>query len=113
MAYPNDQGNYNGAIPVWGLSLVPPGLSILEYEQITDLAAATDLEPPEGATFALVQVNAGVVRYRRDGVSPTASVGMLAYATSPPMPFSIFDGLEFIQTAASASLNIEWYGPTV
>ncbi len=115
MGFPNSQSDPAGAIPVWvvgGLAPVPPGYAIVEYQQVTSLSGATALTPPDGATVALVQINAGIVRYRRDAVAPTGDVGMLAYATGPLMSFSTFDGLEFIQaTGSTGSLNIEWYGP--
>lgn len=112
--FPNKQSNPAGAIPVWvvaGGASIPPGAVLIEFAQMTDLLAAHPLVPPTGATIALVQVNAGIVRYRRDGVDPTASVGMLSYATGPFLVFTEFDDLAFIETAPSASLNIEWYGP--
>lgn len=94
---------------------VPPNATFISYQQIADLSGATILTPPAGATMALVQVNAGIVRYRRDGGStpPTGDVGMLAYATGPLMFFSApFSQLDFIQnTGSTASLNVEWYGP--
>lgn len=55
----------------------------LGYQQITSvtLASATNLALPKpppgyGNNFAVIQCNGGVVRWRDDGVSPTASVGM-------------------------------------
>lgn len=113
--FPNAQNNPAAATPVWfvgGASPVPPGATLIGYTQVTDLSAAVTITPPTGATIAVVQVNAGVVRYRRDGVDPTGTVGMLAYATAPPTTFySPFTNLKFIQnTGSTASLNIEWYG---
>lgn len=115
MAYARNNDNPANSMPVWqvgGGSLVPPGSSIIEYDQVTNLTSATALTPPAGATIALVQVNAGVVRYRRDGTNPTNTVGFLAYATGPTMFFSApFANLKFINNGTAASLNIEWYGP--
>ncbi len=114
MSYPNKQNMGAGAIPVWfpgGGAPVPPGSAIVEYVQVEDLSSAVPLTAPEGADVAVVQVNAGIVRYRRDGVAPTGDVGMLLYATGPNVAFyAPFDDLEFIQkTGSTASLNIEWW----
>lgn len=117
MAYPNNQSDPRGAIPVWiaGGSTVglPPGSTLIGYDQVTDLTSAATLNPPDGATIAVVQVNAGIVRYRPDGVDVENDVGMLAYATGPSMVFNApFDDLSFIQaTGSTGSLNILWYGP--
>jgi hypothetical protein len=115
MSYPNDQGNPAAAIPVYlangGGPNIPPGLVSKGYQQVTDLTTAVALAPPTGATMAVVQVNAGIVRYRRDGTSPTATVGVLMYATGPAQSFTISDDLEFIQNSGSTgSLNVEYYG---
>lgn len=117
MGFPNKQNLAAGAIPVWGIggvSPLPPGSALISYAQVTNLSAAVALSPPDGATTALVQVNDGIVRYRRDGTNPTASVGMLAYATGPVMAFyAPFTNLKFIQaTGSTGSLNVEWYGPS-
>jgi hypothetical protein len=115
MAYSRNNLNPANAMPVWivaGGVPIPPGYTLVGYQQVTDLSAAVALTPPTGATLAVVQVNAGVVRYRRDGVAPTGTVGMLAYATGPAMVFdSPTSALKFIQNSGStASLSIEWYG---
>jgi hypothetical protein len=115
MAYLRNNQNPANATPIWdigGVSPAPPGYDLVSYTQVTSLAAATALTPPTDATFALVQVQDGVVRYRPDGVDPTASVGMLLYATAPATPFSTFTGLKFINaTGSTALLNIFWYKP--
>lgn len=114
MGYPNSQANPAGAIPVWVVAgSIPPGNALLGYEQFTDLSSALDLadEAPEGAAYALVQVNDGIVRYRQDGVAPTGGIGMLMYATGPAQLFPLSRLPEFIQaTGSTASLNVEFYG---
>jgi hypothetical protein len=117
MSYPNAQDNGAGATPVWivagGGPGVPPGLVFKSFAQIADLSLPIGLTFPGGTTMALVQVNSGIVRYRRDGVSPSGTVGMLMYATGPAQSFTESDDLEFIQnTGSTGSLNIEYYGPS-
>ena len=81
----------------------------LGYQQITSLSAAANLTIPLGATRALITPQTQNVRWRDDGTAPTASVGM---------PLSVgatlsYDGdlnrLQFIETTASAALNISYY----
>lgn len=79
------------------------------YQQITSLSSAATLTVPDGANFCVFDCESQSVRWRDDGTAPTASVGMqLPTATS----FS-YDGdltaIQFIQTAASAKLNVSYY----
>jgi len=81
----------------------------LGYQQITSLSAAASLTVPARATRALIIAQTQGVRWRDDGTNPTASVGM-------PLPAGTvlsYDGdlsrIRFIETAASAALNISYY----
>jgi hypothetical protein len=118
MAYPNSQSNPASAIPVWiapnpnggqgapGSPYVP---SPLGYQQITVLTAATHLTPPAGATYAVITVEGAAVRYRDDGVAPTATVGMpiaMGGTTTYSGPLA---AIEFIQQAATATLDVSYY----
>ena len=83
--------------------------SCLGYQQITSLSSAQALTVPVGATMALIVPEAQAVRWRDDGVNPTASVGMpIAVGES----FN-YDGdlkrIRFIQQTTSATLNISYY----
>jgi hypothetical protein len=87
------------------------------YQQLGTLSSATGLtvpaRTPDGmsakANFALIVAETQNVRWRDDGVDPTASVGMLLVAG---IPFQ-YDGdlakIKFIETTASAKLNISYY----
>ena len=105
------QSNPASAIPVYvvGASGVAPGATSLGYQQITALTSATGLTSPAGAHVAVISVSGQPVRYRDDGVAPTATVGM-------PLPvgtvFSYAASLatiQFIQTAATATLDVNYY----
>lgn len=81
----------------------------LGYQQITTLSAATALTVPAEATMALIIPETQAVRWRDDGVDPTASVGM---------PVNIgeslnYDGdlrrIRFIEQTASAKINVSYY----
>jgi hypothetical protein len=84
----------------------------LGYQQIKNLAAATGLEP-KGALVALIQAETKDVRWRDDGVAPTAGVGMILAAGSVMEYRGDMNALRFIETAASATLNVVYYGPEV
>lgn len=92
-----------------GIRRVPCG-----YQQITSLSAAALLTVPTTCgggpvTFVRIVAETQAVRYRDDGVAPTATVGMpLAVAVQLD-----YDGtpskIQFIEQTASAKLNISYY----
>jgi hypothetical protein len=81
----------------------------LGYQQITSLSSATGLTVPAGATRALIAPLTKDIRWRDDGTNPTASVGMPVSAGT----YLSYDGdlqnIKFIETSASAELNITYY----
>lgn len=87
------------------------------YQQITDLSSAIGLtvpaRTPEGlsakANFALIIAETQNVRWRDDGVDPTASVGMLLVAGTPLQYDGDLSKIKFIESTASAKLNISYY----
>jgi hypothetical protein len=89
----------------------------LGYQQITDLSSAVGLTvpllAPDGSnqkpTFALIICETQGVRWRDDGTSPTASVGMPLAAGVPLQYDGDLNKIKFIQQTASAKLNISYY----
>jgi hypothetical protein len=81
----------------------------LGYQQILDLAAATALTIPEGATRALIQASMQTVRWRDDGTNPTASVGMKLLANAEIWYVGSLSAIRFIEEAAGAKLNVSYY----
>lgn len=91
-----------------------PILAALGYEQLTVAGASIGLASiPGTAQFALITIETAAIRYRDDGVAPTAAVGMPMVAQQ-----SLFynggqsglSALRFIrQTATSATLNALYY----
>jgi len=81
----------------------------LGYQQITNLSAAVGLTVPQGATRALIAPLSKDIRWRDDGVNPTASVGMPVTAGT----YLSYDGnlqnIKFIETSASAEINVTYY----
>lgn len=91
--------------------------SCLGYQQITSLSAAANLTVPatdksgnkQQATFALIIAESQPVRWRDDGTAPTASVGMTLAVGVPLQYDGDLTNIKFIETAASAKLNISYY----
>lgn len=84
----------------------------LGYQQITaaTLAAATPLTVPAGANFAIIAADAAEVRWRDDGVAPTASVGMPLSNTGAPLEYSgPLSKIQFIALTGSPILNVSYY----
>lgn len=81
----------------------------LGYQQITSLSSAAGLTAPQGATLAVIAPLTQGVRWRDDGVDPTASVGMPIAAGA----YFNYDGdlkrIKFIEQTGSAELNISYY----
>lgn len=94
------------ATPTVNATLTPKG-----YQQISaaTLAASTALTPPTGARVAQINVEAQAVRWRDDGVAPTATVGMLA----PVGTTFEYDGdltaIRLIAATAGTILNVSYY----
>lgn len=83
----------------------------LGYRKVTSLDAAKGLGTiPAGARYALIAVSGAGIRWRDDGTDPTSANGMPAAADSS----LIYDGplasFRAIQTAASAVLDVAFYG---
>lgn len=81
----------------------------LGYQQITSLSAATALTVPTGAARAVIVPETQAVRWRDDGIDPSATVGMpLAVAA-----VLTFDGnlgkIKFIEQTSAAKINVAYY----
>lgn len=91
--------------------------SCLGYQQITTLSSATALTVPvvdanglsAKPTLALIVSETQAVRWRDDGVDPTASVGMPLAAGVTLQYDGDLSRIRFIEQAAGAILNISYY----
>jgi len=97
-----------------GGSSVPYVYTPLGYDQLTSLSTPTLLSSvpggiPAGAVYAFIDVSGAAVRYRDDGVAPTASVGMPVAINTQLQYFGNLAAIEFIQQAAGAVLDISFY----
>lgn len=85
------------------------------FERINVLTTAQALQPPVGAELAIIQSEAQAVRWRDDGVMPTAAVGMplepgreLRYDGLNPATGSMYP-IHFIEQTPGASLSVCYY----
>jgi hypothetical protein len=83
------------------------------YQQITSLSSAQKLTVPTTCggppTLAVITAEAQAVRYRDDGTSPTATVGM-PLATGVALSYEgTLSAIQFIEQTASAKLNVLFY----
>lgn len=92
-----------------------PGLySPVGYQQITDVSTAVGLTPPsKEANCAIVQATDQDVRWRDDGTSPTASVGMQLAVGFDIYYQGDLNRVKFIEETAGAVLNITYYSSSV
>jgi hypothetical protein len=89
----------------------------LGYQQITSLTAAQSLTVPQRdllglnqkPTFALITPLTAAVRWRDDGVAPTASVGMPLAAGVTLQYDGDLTRIRFIENGGTAELNISYY----
>ena len=87
------------------------------YQQITSLSSATNLTIPQTTpnglnakpVFALIVAESQAVRWRDDGTSPSASVGMPLAVGIPLQYDGDLTNIKFIEQVGGAKLNISYY----
>lgn len=104
------QGGVDSTGAATALQTTPATLTPKGYQQIVGAAAAVGLTPPVGARMATIVVEEQNVRWRDDGVNPTATVGMLLTVGTPLQYTGNLAAIKFIEVAASTTLNIAYYG---
>lgn len=82
----------------------------LGYQQFVGAAAATSLTVPAGAVFAIITTETQAIRWRDDGTNPTSAIGYPLTAGSELMLTSPLGVFRFIEQAASATVNVSYYG---
>lgn len=88
------------------------GLDALGYTQVTVLTSAVGVGTiPAGTETVMLQCTGQNVRYRDDGTNPTAAIGMLLVVnTLYSFTVGQISSMKFIESAATAVLNISFYG---
>lgn len=80
----------------------------LGYQQLLP-STSTALTAPATATYAIIQAEAQAVRWRDDGVAPTASVGMVIASGGELRYDGNLSTIRFIEATATAKLNVSYY----
>lgn len=91
--------------------------SIFGYQQITSLSSAANLTVPAvdihglvgKPRLALIRCETQAVRWRDDGVAPTATVGMPLATTDVLAYDGDLTRIQFFEQTASAKLNVSYY----
>lgn len=91
--------------------------SVMGYQQITNLSSATGLTVPRidmngmagTPRIAIITPESQGVRWRDDGVDPTASVGMPLSAGVTLQYDGDLSQIKFIEQVSGAKLNITYY----
>lgn len=81
----------------------------LGYEQISGLTAAKGLTIPPGANFCLIVPEAQAIRWRDDGIDPSATVGMPLAVGVELQYGGDLNRIKFFQQAATALVNVSYY----
>lgn len=84
----------------------------LGFQQITDLSAAVGLTVPDTKpkpTFVLIMPAAQAVRFRDDGIDPTADVGILIAVGQEFLYSGDLAKIRFIEVTSGAELNVSFY----
>lgn len=87
-------------------------LRYLGYQQVTSFSTVKGLNAPPGTTLALVTPSTNSVRWRDDGMAPSATVGYpLAAGQELQYDANGWATLQFIPQTGSSVLDILYYGP--
>ena len=81
----------------------------LGYQQLTGISSSTPLTVPSGAMACLIQAEAQDIRWRDDGVAPTASIGMKLTAGGDFYYTGDLSAVRVIQTTAGSIVNVSYY----
>lgn len=95
-------------VPV--VASIPAPQLPLGYQQITDVSTVQALTVPAGACLAVVQSEGAAIRWRDDGVNPSATVGMRVLVNSELRYDGNLTTIRFLQEGSGAKLNVSYYG---
>lgn len=80
------------------------------FVQVTGLSSAKGIAPPPGARMAIITCITQSISWRDDGTAPTAGAGIILPVNTPFQYSGDLGAFQAIETAASATLNISFYG---
>ena len=86
-----------------------PGTATVMGTMNAQIATASPLPVPFGARSAVITVNTAAVRWRHDGVAPTASLGMQIAAGDTFQYVGNLSALQIIAVTGTPVLDIAYY----
>jgi hypothetical protein len=89
--------------------LTPSRFVPVGYQQFAALTTVQSLTVPPGATCAVITAETIAVRYRDDGVAPTAGIGMPLAVGALLEYGGNLSALQFVSQSTAAILNITYY----
>lgn len=95
---------------VGGLMTIQGYMAPAGYTQVTSVSASTALPTaPAQSRMVLIQPESQNIRWRDDGVAPTATVGTLLIANDVLHYSGDFSAFRMIEVTASAKVNVTYY----
>ena len=79
------------------------------YQQLLAATAVGLGTIPEGATLVMIQPETQQIRWRDDGVNPTATVGNLVIVNDTLFYTGNFASFKFIEVAVTTKVNVTFY----
>jgi len=89
--------------------MVDGKLRPLGYQQNNLLNTVQGLSPPPNSRVCIIQAATQNIRWRDDGIDPTANSGMILAAGRDMLYTGDLAKIRFIEEAASSELNIAFY----
>ena len=88
-------------------AVIIPSATPLGFVQVPLSTTPAGLDPPQGATFAMIAVTGSNATWRDDGQAPTPTAGMPILVGSPPIAMSNLSTLQFV-ASGSATLDVSF-----
>lgn len=92
-----------------GASPAPYVLTSTGFQQVASFSTSTGFTPPAGSTICYIQAEGNSVRFRTDGVAPTATVGQLLAVGALLAETASLSTIKFIPTTGNATLDVDCY----
>lgn len=83
---------------------------IAGFQKITMGSGVVTLTPPAGATFAVIGVEADIVRYRDDGTPPDATTGVQVMPNTALPYQGPLTAIQLISPNGTGILQVAYYG---
>lgn len=79
------------------------------FQQVASFSTSTGFTPAAGSKICYIQAEGNPVRYRTDGVAPTATIGQLLPTGVQLAETASLSTIRFIPTTGSSTLDVDCY----